>query len=60
MLGPAARRPVPAQYRGASAPCRAFGIVIGLENPGDGSESLFNIAQEGVALTRRFGSHGWG
>ena len=34
----------------------AFGIVIGLENPGDGSESLFNIAQEGVALTRRFGS----
>jgi sugar phosphate isomerase/epimerase len=34
----------------------AFGIVIGLENPGDGSDNLFNIAQEGIALTRRFGS----
>ncbi|MFK3778304.1 sugar phosphate isomerase/epimerase family protein [Agrobacterium sp. NPDC089420] len=34
----------------------AFGVMIALENPGDGSDNLFNTAEEGIALTQRFGS----
>lgn len=34
----------------------ALGIVIALENPGDGSDNLFNTAQDGIALSQRLGS----
>lgn len=33
-----------------------FGIVVALENPGDGSDNLFNVAADGLELVRRFGS----
>lgn len=34
----------------------AFGVTIALENPGDGSDNIFNTAEEGVALAARFAS----
>ncbi len=33
-----------------------LGMVIGLENPGDGSDNLVNTAQDGIELVRRLGS----
>ena len=32
---------------------RQLGMVIGLENPGDGSDNLFNTAQDGIDLIER-------
>ncbi|PDT46618.1 TIM alpha/beta barrel domain-containing protein [Sinorhizobium fredii] len=34
----------------------ALGLIIALENPGDGSDNLINIADDGVALIERLGS----
>lgn len=33
----------------------AIGLVIGLENPGDGRDSLFNVAADGLAIVARLG-----
>lgn len=33
-----------------------FDVVVALENPGDGSDNLFNIAADGLDLVRRFAS----
>ncbi|KTQ96473.1 hypothetical protein NS226_07815 [Aureimonas ureilytica] len=33
-----------------------LGVVIALENPGDGSDNLLNTAEDGLALVRRIGS----
>jgi sugar phosphate isomerase/epimerase len=33
-----------------------LGMVIGLENPGDGSDNLVNTAQDGIDLVKRLGS----
>ncbi|KQT83840.1 hypothetical protein ASG48_10590 [Aurantimonas sp. Leaf443] len=33
-----------------------FDVVIALENPGDGSDNLFNVAADGLDLVRRFAS----
>lgn len=32
-----------------------LGLIIGLENPGDGSDSLINTAQDGIDLLKRLG-----
>lgn len=32
-----------------------IGLVIGLENPGDGRDSLFNVATDGLAIVARLG-----
>ncbi|MEO8409151.1 MAG: sugar phosphate isomerase/epimerase family protein [Propionivibrio sp.] len=32
-----------------------LGLIIGLENPGDGSDNLFNAAQDGIDLLKRLG-----
>jgi sugar phosphate isomerase/epimerase len=32
-----------------------LGMIIGLENPGDGSDNLLNTAQDGIALIRQVG-----
>ena len=32
-----------------------LGLIIGLENPGDGSDNLINTAQEGIDLLKRLG-----
>ncbi len=34
----------------------ALGMVIGLENPGDGRPGLFDVAEDGVLLVERIGS----
>lgn len=34
----------------------AFDIIVGLENPGDGSDSLINTARDGISLVEEFGS----
>jgi len=33
----------------------ALGLIIGLENPGDGSDNLINTGSDGIALIRRLG-----
>jgi len=33
-----------------------LGMIIGLENPGDGSDNLFNTAQDGIALLDAIGN----
>jgi sugar phosphate isomerase/epimerase len=55
----AARRHLPAFFRNLGILARhaeGLGLVIALENPGNGEDNLFNTAQEGVDLVAEIGS----